>query len=383
MNVSGDWLTNAPTQAVCKMLTDAGYQALFVGGCVRNALLGAPVNDIDLSTDAAPDAVVQLAKQAGLKAVPTGIEHGTVTVIASHTPHEITTFRRDVATDGRRAVVAFSTDVADDARRRDFTMNALYARPDGSVIDPLGGLPDLLARRGRFIEDANQRLREDYLRALRFFRFHAWYGDAEQGLDADALAAIAANLDGLAQLSKERVTAEFEKLLCAPDPAPALAAMQHSGVLLACLGGGDIRTLGPLLQLETQMDLPLDPILRLAALGDVDVDTRLRLSKEDARFFHLFRAEAQDLAPPQVLAYRHDSLTAERIIALRAALLESPVPDGYQEQIERGARARFPVTARDLMPGYQGPELGLKLKELEARWIKADFAPTREDLLKG
>ena len=143
------------------------------------------LGDIDIATDARPEAVSDLAERAGLKAVPTGIDHGTVTVVARGLPHEVTTFRRDVETDGRRAVVAFSTDIADDARRRDLTMNALYARPDGTVADPLGGLPDLLARRVAFIEDAAARIREDYLRILRFFRFHAWYGDPAGGLDAD------------------------------------------------------------------------------------------------------------------------------------------------------------------------------------------------------
>ncbi|MCK4711369.1 MAG: CCA tRNA nucleotidyltransferase, partial [Marinosulfonomonas sp.] len=172
--ITADWISNPNTQKVCEMLTDAGFECFFVGGCVRNALLGAPVNDIDISTNALPDRVMELAKAAGLKAVPTGIDHGTVTVIADGTPFEITTYRRDVETDGRRAVVAFSDTIMDDAHRRDFTMNALYADADGVIIDPLNGMPDLLARRIRFIEDADLRIKEDYLRILRFFRFHAW-----------------------------------------------------------------------------------------------------------------------------------------------------------------------------------------------------------------
>ncbi|KGM89571.1 tRNA nucleotidyltransferase/poly(A) polymerase [Roseovarius mucosus DSM 17069] len=181
MKVSGAWIEAKATQAVCAMLTGAGYQALFVGGCVRNALLGAPVGDIDIATDARPEMVVELAEGAGLKPVPTGIEHGTITVVSGHIGHEVTTFRKDVQSFGRHAVVAFADDLHTDARRRDFTMNALYARPDGDVVDPLGGLEDLRARRVRFIEDADQRIREDYLRILRFFRFHAWYGDPEGG----------------------------------------------------------------------------------------------------------------------------------------------------------------------------------------------------------
>ena len=221
MRIEADWITRPETQAVCNALTGAGYRALFVGGCVRNTLLGAPVDDIDIATDALPKAVMDLTGAAGLNAIPTGIDHGTITVVSAGLPHEITTFRRDVETFGRHAVVAFSTDVSDDARRRDFTMNALYADPSGQVIDPLGGLADLQARHVRFIENADQRIREDYLRILRFFRFHAWYGDAARGLDADGLAAVAANTDGLDSLSRERVWAELRKLLAAPDPAPS------------------------------------------------------------------------------------------------------------------------------------------------------------------
>ncbi len=172
--ISADWLTGKQPQAVCAMLTEAGHQAWFVGGCVRNALIGAPISDIDITTDAPPERVTILAKNAGFHPVPTGFDHGTVTVVVQGHPFEVTTFRHDVETDGRRAVVAFANTIEDDAHRRDFTMNALYAAPDGLVADPLGGLPDLEARRVRFIDDAHDRIREDYLRILRFFRFHAW-----------------------------------------------------------------------------------------------------------------------------------------------------------------------------------------------------------------
>jgi poly(A) polymerase len=204
MKVSGDWLTQAGTQSLCAALEGAGYRALFVGGCVRNALLGEPVADVDIATGATPENVTNIAESAGFKVVPTGFDHGTVTVIASGKPHEVTTFRRDVETDGRRAVVAFSTDITEDAARRDFTMNALYADRHGTVIDPLHGLADLQARHVRFVGDAETRIREDYLRILRFFRFHAAYGDAAEGLDPEGLAACAAFSAGLETISKER-----------------------------------------------------------------------------------------------------------------------------------------------------------------------------------
>ncbi len=245
MKIAGDWLDHPGTQALCTALESTGYKALLVGGCVRNALLGVPVADIDIATDASPETVSTIAEAAGFKPVPTGIDHGTVTIVAEGRPHEVTTFRRDVETDGRRAVVAFSDRIEEDAERRDFTMNALYADRQGEVIDPLDGLPDLLARRIRFVGDAETRIREDYLRILRFFRFHAAYGDPEGGLDPEGLAACAALSAGLGTISRERITAELKKLLSARDPAPTVAAMAQSGVLLHVLPGADPRALAP------------------------------------------------------------------------------------------------------------------------------------------
>jgi len=381
MKVSGAWIEARATQAVCEMLTGAGYQALFVGGCVRNALLGGPVGDIDIATDARPEVVMELADEAGLKAVPTGIEHGTITVVSGHIGHEVTTFRKDVQTFGRHAVVAFADDLQTDARRRDFTMNALYARPDGDVVDPLGGLEDLRVRRVRFIEDADQRIREDYLRILRFFRFHAWYGDPEGGLDAEGLAACAGNVEGLARLSRERVGAEMRKLLGAPDPAPSVAAMQAAGVLNAVLPGSDARALALLVHLESETNTAPDAILRLAAVGGETVAERLRLSRADARRLDLLRMAAAETAQAAELGYRHGAEEGRAILLLRAALLEMPWRARLAEDLDQGAKARFPVTAADLMPEYTGPALGERLQALERRWIESNFTLTRDDLL--
>jgi tRNA nucleotidyltransferase/poly(A) polymerase len=188
---------------------------------------------------------------------------------------EVTTLRRDVATDGRRAIVAFGTDLAEDAARRDFTINALYLAPDGTLLDPTGGLPDLAARRIRFVGHASTRIREDYLRSLRYFRFHAWHGDPAEGLDPDALDAIARNLDGLDTLSRERMGHEMLRLLAAPDPAPAVAAMRVTGTLARVLPGAGDGLLAPLVHIEEEARLPLDPLRRLAALGGEEVSERL------------------------------------------------------------------------------------------------------------
>jgi len=230
MKIEGDWL-NGAVQQVFGLLESGDHRVFAVGGCVRNSLMGVPVNDIDLATDALPEQVVTLGQAAGLKVVPTGIEHGTVTVVVDGQGFEVATFRHDVETDGRRAVVAFSDNIETDAKRRDFTVNALYADRTGEIFDPLGGLADIPERRIRFIDDAEARIREDGLRILRFFRFYAAYGNPEAGLDADGLSACASNLAMLDDLSAERIGAEVRKLLGVSDPAPAVSSMETSGVL--------------------------------------------------------------------------------------------------------------------------------------------------------
>lgn len=381
--VTGRWIDRVETRAVCHALTDAGYRALFVGGCVRNALLDETVSDIDIGTDAAPETTLELAERAGLKAVPTGIDHGTITVVSSGLPHEVTTFRHDIETDGRRAVVAYAQAVGDDARRRDFTMNALYAHPDGTLIDPLGGLPDLRARRVRFIADARARIREDYLRILRFFRFHARYGDPQAGIDPEGLAACAALSEGLEMLSKERVGAEMLKLLGAADPAPAVAGMYAAGCLARILPGAGGRALFLLVSHEAATGVLPDPIRRLAVLGGQDRSGRLRLSRADARRLGIILENAGRTRGPAELAYRHGAKAAYDIILARAALSEAPLPAGFEVGIDTGATAQFPVKPADLAPDLTGAALGLRLKELKARWIASGFTLTKDDLSGG
>ncbi|MFU8880775.1 MAG: CCA tRNA nucleotidyltransferase [Rhodobacterales bacterium] len=381
MRITADWITRPDTQAVCDMLTKAGYKALFVGGCVRNTIIDAPVTDIDIATDARPEMVMELAKDAGLRPVPTGIDHGTVTVIAGGIPHEVTTFRHDVQTDGRRAIVAFSTKVEDDARRRDFTMNALYADQTGLVLDPLGGLPDLQARHVRFIDEASARIAEDYLRILRFFRFHAWYGDADAGLDPHALAAIAQATEGLAQLSRERVGAEMRKLLFAADPAPSVAAMRTCGVLTRILPGAEDRALAPLVHLEGQAGIAPDWLTRLAVMAGPDAAPRLRLSRAEEVRLCVLRDGMESMRGPGELGYRNGADDACAILLLRAAAMGTELDISACRAAEAGAQAVFPVSAADLMPDITGPALGRELGRLKNRWISSGFALTRDDLL--
>lgn len=373
MKITAHWITEAAP--VCEMLTNAGHAAWFVGGCVRNALLEEPVADIDISTNAHPETVMTLAEQSGFNAIPTGIDHGTVTVVANHTPYEITTLRRDVATDGRRAVVAFADTIEEDARRRDFTMNALYARPDGTIVDPLGGLADLEAKRFRFIEDADQRIKEDYLRILRFFRFHAWYG--QDGIDADGFAACAENIDGLDSLSKERIGSELLKLLTAPNPAPAVASMASIGALMRILPGANHAPLAVLIHIEETADLAPDPIRRLACIGGDDAQSNLRLSKDQTKRLALLH----ETSTLNETAYRHGADVAIDKAAILAAVMGHDLSENTQTKAAFAAKQSFPISAADLMSRHQGAALGKALKAAESKWIASDFKLSRDDLL--
>ncbi|AJE44957.1 CCA tRNA nucleotidyltransferase [Celeribacter indicus] len=376
--LEADWLAREAVRQVMTLFARAGEEAYFVGGCIRNTLLGVPVTDLDIATPVRPERTLALAAEAGLKAVPTGIDHGTVTVIAEGEPFEITTFRRDVETDGRRAVVAYADRLEEDARRRDFTMNALYADGTGRIHDPLGGLADLEARRVRFIDDANTRIREDYLRILRFFRFHAWYGDDAQGLDPEGLAACARNVEGIGTLSKERIGAEMLKLLSAPAPELALGAMDRSGVLRAVLPGAETKIFFVLAALEPEPE----PIRRLASLGEFDVAALLRLRKSLIRRYDYLRRAMAGTENLCEIAYREGADLARSVALLRAALFGQPLAPDLEARLERAEGEIFPVSAKDLTPKFTGPALGERLRRLEKAWIDSGFSLDRAALLQ-
>ena len=380
MRLEADWLSAEETQQAFRLLSDAGHAVYAVGGCVRNTLLGEPVKDIDFATDAPPDRIMELAGIAEMRAVPTGIDHGTVTIVINHQPFEITTFRQDVETDGRRAVVAFSDNIADDAFRRDFTINALYCDAEGNVLDPSEqGLADIVDRRLRFVGDANERVCEDHLRSLRYFRFHAWYADPKQGFDEVALDAISSNLEGLAKLSRERVGSEVMRLLEAPDPAFAVAGMRTTGVLPAILPGADDSALGPLVSLEAEAGFAPEPLRRLGAMGGGIALDDLRLSRKDAS--RLAELERWLGAKPSELGYRLGREMAADALLLTWAKLSAPLSRNDLEKAAHGSRQRFPVKAADLMPDIQGEELGKVLKRLEQLWIDSDFVLSKEQLI--
>ncbi len=380
--VSAPWLTAPETESVLRALATDAAPVYFVGGCVRNALLGRAATDLDLSTALRPDAIMARARAAGLKALPTGLDHGTVTVIAGDSAFEVTTFRRDVATDGRRAVVAFAETVEEDAARRDFTINALYATRTGQVLDPVDGLPDLAARRLRFIGDPATRLAEDHLRSLRIFRFYAQLGPAAADLDPMALAAVQAAQDGLARLSRERVSGEMAKLLATPNPGPALTAMAETGVLARVLPGAEIALIPALVAAETAAAVKPDWVRRLVALGGGDRTDDLRLSRKTAaRAATLRQAVAGNTAPAE-MAYRQGTAAARALALLQAAAKGTLPPSDWADTFAPAAAAVFPLTGADLLDRYApGPDLGAALNRLETAWIASGFTLNRAMLL--
>ncbi|MEM7470350.1 MAG: CCA tRNA nucleotidyltransferase [Pseudomonadota bacterium] len=378
-NATGAWLEQDATQALFAAFRGAGYELYCVGGCVRDALLGVPVSDIDMSTDATPEQILALAKALKLRAVPTGIEHGTVTLLKNDIPFEITTYRKDVETDGRRAVVAFAKTLEEDAQRRDLTMNALYCDARGAITDPVGGIPDIAAQRVRFIGVAEERIKEDYLRILRFFRFYAWYGAPEGGIDADGLAACAELADGIETLSAERIGAEMRKLLSAPDPSPAIAAMAQSGVLHRVMPGAE----PGLLAVYVHFEAGRKPnwLGRVLALGGGDVTNFWRLTKAEARSSMQMRSALEKDVSVAEIAYRHGPENAWSVALVRSAAMQTTPDPQLGSEIENAAQATFPVGSADLMPKLQGAALGTELKRLEASWIASNFTLNKADLL--
>ena len=358
---------------------ESGARLFYVGGCIRNAVMGVAATDIDLTSDAVPDQMRRIAQARGIKVIDTGADHGTLTFVLGGKSYEITTFRKDIATDGRHAEVAFGTSLEDDAARRDFTMNALYAEASGQVIDPLEGLADAQARRLRFIGEPQARITEDYLRILRFFRFWAWYGDPLEGVDAPALAACAALQSGLDRISKERIGTELLKLLAAPDPAPALAAMEAAGILGRVLPGASARPVSLLVHLE-QGHAP-DALRRLACLGGEAVQECLRLSNVQARQVEELRYHGQNTSKALAHGYALGAAQGWSSWLLRAAWTEHRVTEAEQEVVRRGAQSMCPVSAADLMPKYQGPALGEALKRAQDIWIARDMQITKDEIL--
>lgn len=380
-------------------ITHAGGKARVVGGAVRDAVLGRKPGDVDVATTLLPDAVMAAAKNAGIRAVPTGFEHGTVTLVVEGHPTEVTTLRRDVRTDGRRAVVAFTEDWTVDAMRRDFTINALYADLDGTLYDPADGYADLIGRRVRFIGEPDLRIHEDRLRILRFFRFHAEIGQGE--LDRAGLAACARAAGQMAKLSAERVRHEMFRLLAAPGVVAAAGAMSEAGVLAGIgLAAVDIGRLQRLVTIEEKLHRLGDGFLRFAALvlGPVEdaktLSVKFRLSNRERDRLCRLEAECEAVqatispAALRAIAYRLGKAHLKDIVLLAWASERTVASQGrwaeIWRQVERFDPPDFPLSGRDLVAlgAEPGPDVGAALGALEAEWIAGGFAAGRDELLR-
>ena len=403
-----DWLAEPGLQKLLAALSQDGEEARIAGGAVRNALLGQPVSDIDVATTTVPDETARRAEQAGFRVIPTGAEHGTMTVMVAGRSVEVTTLRADIETDGRHAVVRFGRDWKLDAERRDFTINGLYATADGRVIDLIGGLSDLERRAIRFIGDPEQRIREDYLRILRFFRFFAQYGSGRP--DAEGLKACARLREGIERLSAERVWVELKKLLGADDPSRALLWMRQAGVLTKVLPESEkwgIDAVHGLVAAERDLGWEPDALLRLEAIVPPDaarmaaMAERLKLSKAEAQrladwaFAPTPQADAGDGELARMLYRAGGRGVEDRLaLALAAARAKGAGDDGSLvaaagfDRLLRGARRWerpvMPVGGEDLKTlGLEpGPAMGKELKRLEEEWIASGFALDREALIE-
>jgi len=395
--LDADWLKEPDTIAVMEAL---GARARFVGGVVRNELMGAPVSDIDIATSLTPEQTQAMLKAKGINAVPTGIEHGTITAVMPSRHYEITTLRVDVKTDGRRAEVAFTDDWIEDAKRRDFTINALYADADGRVYDPLGmGLDDIKSRRVRFIGDAGARIAEDYLRVLRFFRFHAWYGKGE--LDADGLRACADAREGLRQLSGERVHSELLKIAAADEAGHAFRQMTAAGILSVVLPEAvHLDRFETLVEIERDQLFTCDPLLRFASLLDLDkpgveaLAARLRFSnRERARLMAMLTDPTRIVAYLSIREVRKALyLIGTQCFRDRVMLNWAADRKGHNtfqwrallSMADSWQKPEFPLTGQMIMQAGvpEGPAIGRVSREVEEWWIDADFTDDAFSLIE-
>jgi poly(A) polymerase len=392
------WLTSGPAARVLGLLNGNGEEARVIGGAVRNALLGIPIGDIDIATTALPAKVIRRAKAAGIKSVPTGIDHGTVTLVVESQPFEVTTLRQDTETFGRKAKVAFGRDWVRDAQRRDFTINGLSVDVASVIHDHVGGYDDLVARRVRFIGDPNRRIAEDYLRILRFFRIHAAYGQGEPDR-AGYLACINARA-GLATLSAERVRMEMLKLMIAEGAAGALVAMADGGLLLSIFGG--VAYTGPfaaMVAAERSLGLTADPVRRLGALAVAVTEdarrlaVRLRLSNSETRALdsmghRWWRLAGMDEATARRRLYRLGADRYRDRLMLAWARAGGTTPSAPWRELatlpERWTAPKFPLKAADFVARgiAEGPALGNVLALAEDAWLAADF-PLDQPALKA
>ena len=383
MHINSEWIKNKSLQNILKVLKKANYNAYLVGGCIRNSILGFPVNDIDISTDAKPEETLNLFNIGSFKATPTGFSHGTVTVISEGIPYQITTMRSDQNTDGRHADVSFCDNITKDAERRDFTVNALYADATGKIIDPLGGLQDFRPLKIKFIGNANHRIQEDYLRILRFFRFHAQFSELVDEFEQNALDAIKNNQNGLKRLSKERVWNEFQKILLSKNPSCVVLEMSKIGILKEVSVDQDTKNIKNLVSIEEKMGIKPEAIRRLVALARNTETTFFNLSRREAKKFSLLKSLLKKNFEPAELVYQFNKEIAQSVLAVHTFNQGLKLKQSDIAKIEKAYLHPCPVSGAHLSKYLSGEEIAIKLKEAQRIWIKSNFKSDTTKILNS
>ena len=375
------WLRNPSAQKLSKLYKSFGYQVLFVGGCVRNTILKMPVTDIDLATDAQPEEIIKIAKENNIRFVPTGLAHGTITLIIDNKNYQITTFRTDFDHDGRYAKVEFTESLLLDASRRDLTINALYCNHVGEVIDPLNGLDDIKKQKIKFIGNPNERIKEDNLRILRFFRFQAIYGNKNLEIDSIALEACHNHKSKLAALSKERITSELRKILSAPNPLEVIIKMNETGVLNELFQNVSIDSLEAYLKTEEKFKININWLGRLLSLQATQEEESLKLTRCEFKFLKQTKSAIENQIHVLEFSYYNGVENGKIYSILQNFRHNIILSKNLLNQINSLTTKKFPITAKDLMPEISGKKLGEALRSLEDRWIKSNFTLSKKDLL--
>ncbi len=381
------WLKSESVKLIWDILSSNGAKVYFVGGCVRDTIQGREVKDIDIATDALPSEVENLFQTSGLKVIKTGYEHGSITVVSKQDHFEVTTFRSDLITDGRHSKVRFSKDILEDAKRRDFTMNAIYMKIDGTILDPICGWKDMINGCVRFIGKPEKRINEDYLRILRYFRFLSTYGDNGKSIEPSIIDACSNAISGLKTLSHDRVWGELQRILLADNPYLALKIMKDTGILEEILPFSKIDRLYRFLQIDSELKLEFREINRLAVLNISYVQhwaKNFPLKREQRRWLNELLVNLEDSSSLKVKGYKYKLNLATAGLAVYSSDTTTKLDKNDLAKIEDGALKQFPIKPSDLLKHFPpSKELGEEFKRLKAIWFASDLEFDKRILLSN
>ncbi len=379
------WLKSTSVMFIWKVLSSKGAKVYFVGGCVRDSIQGREIKDIDIATDALPSEVVELAQAVGLKVIKTGFSYGSVSIIIKKDCFEVTTFRSDLVTDGRHAKVGFSSNILDDARRRDFTMNAIYMTIDGQIVDPIFGLDDVLNGRVRFIGNPKKRIHEDYLRVLRYFRFRTIYEEKVDSIDHSMIKTFSDAIHGIKMLSHDRVWGELSRILLADNPYLSLKIMDACGILQEILPLASIEDLHRLLRIEHEFKLEFKEINRLVVLNVICVKSWVKkfpLKKQQKRWLNKLLLICKDPSTLRVKGYKYKTNLVIAAVAVLKANSGAKLHKNEVAEIKDGSTRKFPVGMSDFVGLFlPSRELGDELKRLKDVWFASNLELSRNELI--